>query len=401
MLAPTRRIGLRPQTGQVGALLAVISIIGFGIWARSEPAGVDFHTYLAATHVGLQDGWAHIYDQSLVTSAELSLAPSLVAQPYLSPPPVAWLVSVVALFPYPLAAAIWAALTLTALAGATWWSSGRRGVAGWLGVALAVAPTAVLISVRVGQVVPLVAASVLIAWRLLREDCEMAAGLVLSLVLLKPNTAFLVPIAVLAAGRVRAFATFAVAAAAVVVAMTLSVGVAGLSHYAVELQQPPPGTDALSLGGALGAHGIVAVLLRLIVVAAVIACALRMRRSIGLAIAVGAVGSLLVTPYLHFSDLTMLAAAGWIVWHERPAIQWRAPLVLAWVVSSPMFAMAGLVPSQNRWPLIELAVLCVMTAAAYSDTALSRRLAARVAPMTSRAIATIRAPRRPRRVEFQ
>jgi len=40
-----------------------------------------------------------------------------------------------------------------------------------------------------------------VAWRLMRDDKEIAAGVLLSVIFLKPNTAILVPVALLAAGR--------------------------------------------------------------------------------------------------------------------------------------------------------------------------------------------------------
>src|SRR5437879_10194712 len=54
-------------------------------------AGVDFHTYFAAAEVGLNQGWSHIYDQEVVGLEQKELVPTQWAQPFLSPPPVAWL----------------------------------------------------------------------------------------------------------------------------------------------------------------------------------------------------------------------------------------------------------------------------------------------------------------------
>src|SRR5689334_12578900 len=48
-------------------------------------AGVDFHTYFAAALVGLQHGWAEMYDQSLVRSVQGNLVPQQFTQPFLSP----------------------------------------------------------------------------------------------------------------------------------------------------------------------------------------------------------------------------------------------------------------------------------------------------------------------------
>src|SRR5262245_52305670 len=54
-------------------------------------AGVDFHTYLAAAVVGLQQGWGEIYDQGLVEAVQGRIVPHQFTQPYLSPPADSWL----------------------------------------------------------------------------------------------------------------------------------------------------------------------------------------------------------------------------------------------------------------------------------------------------------------------
>src|SRR5438309_629256 len=87
-----------------------------------------------------------------------------------------------------------AAMALAAYIAALAWSIPSRGIDRWILLVAAVAPWWVLEAVRVGQVVPLVAAGVAISWRLLRENRNVAAGIALSVVLLKPNTAFVVPL---------------------------------------------------------------------------------------------------------------------------------------------------------------------------------------------------------------
>lgn len=343
---------------QVGLLLVAADIVA-GIWNRPEPVGLDFHTYAAAARVGLQLGWSHIYDQRLVTIAQANLVPSQLAQPFLSPPPVAWLAALLGALPYDWAFAVWGAATTLALAVAVAWSAARRDISGWLAAGLVITPWWVLIADRVGQVVPLVAVGILVAWRLLREDRDIAAGLALGLVLLKPNTAFLVPLALLVAGRKRMFSSWLVVAAAGLILLLATVGVSGLAAYINELAHPPPGTDALSLEVAFGVGGWVSVAVRLAIMATVLGAAFGLRRSPGLVIAVAALGSLLVTPYLHLSDLTLLAVVGWIVWRERPSIAWRAPLAASWLMVNPLVA-TWITPTQNRWPLFELAWLLVL-----------------------------------------
>jgi hypothetical protein len=374
MVIPARRwlIGLFAATLLIAITLDVVN--------RPEPLGVDFHTYAAAALVGIQQGWSDIYDQGLVTMAQKYLVPSLWTQPYLSPPTVALLVAPLAPLPYDLAFYLWATATLIALIAALFWSTYYRGWARILAVGAAVAPWWVFHSVHVGQVAPLVAASVLVAWRLLREDRDVAAGLVLSLILLKPNTAILAPLALLAARRFRALGAWLGASAAVGVVSLLLLGPHGTAAYIWSLGNVPGpesrGASQLTLSGTFGATGAVVVVLRVIIVAATLAIAYRFRRTPGISLAAGALGSLLISPYLHGSDLCMFLAAGWIVWHERTDPMWRAILAGIWVLATPFVIMSHIGPPLNRWLVVELVLMVGLAVHAWfgERTLLSRRL---------------------------
>jgi len=343
------------------ALAVVLIAMALDFWNRSEPIGIDFHTYEAAARVGLPDGWAHIYDQALVAAAQRNLVPDQATQPFLSPPTVAWLAAALSPLPYWPSYYVLAAFSFIAFALALLWSSRERGLWRWVTATAALAPWWVVHAVYLGQVVPLVAAAMVLAWRLARERRQVAAGLTLALLFLKPNTALLVPVALLVAGRYRAFA--AVAGAGIVIAgiALVTMGSGGISAYVSQLTSPlPSGADSLTLEGALGVGGGVALALRILMVAVSLAAAFRLRQSAGLVIAAGTLGSLLVAPYLHGSDLCLLGAAAWMVWQERPALAWRMPLAAGWLVASPFIASTGIALNLNRWPLVELVLLAAL-----------------------------------------
>jgi hypothetical protein len=357
------------------AVAAIAVAIWQDVWNRPEPMGIDYHTYLAAARVGLEQGWSHIYDQARVDAQQKLLVPDQTAQPFLSPPTDAWLVAPLTLLPYLTSYWVWAALTFGAYVLALAWASTGKGLSRWLLLAAAVAPWWLLHGVRVGQVVPLVAAGMAVAWRLLREDRNVAAGLAISVVLLKPNTAFMVPLVLLAAGRYRAFAGFAAVSVVVSAVALLTLGFGGVADYVNQLRGPlPPGADSLTLERALGAGAGVAVAVRVLVVAVTVAAAFRLRSTPGLVIAVGIVGSLVATPYLHASDLCVLIVAAWIVWQERPSIAWRIGLATGWVLASAYVQYGGigflnprvLDPRLDQWPLLELVFLGGMVALAWS-----------------------------------
>lgn len=355
----------RRAWGWLGLSVVAIALV---LDIRNRPAaiGIDFHTYLAAASVGWQHGWSHIYDQALVAVEQKRLVPSLWSQPFLSPPTVAWLVAPLTQMSYWTAFWVWAVFNLVALAVALAWASVSTGTCRWIAVVGTLTPWWVLGAVSVGQVAPLVAAGMVVAWRLLRDDKDVAAGLVLSLIFLKPNTAILVPFALLVAGRYRAFAAWLAVGGMLGLLAAVTLGDHGVSAYVNELRGPlPGGADALTINGAVGASGVAASALRLVIVGMVLAAGFRLRSSPGLVVPVGIVGSLLVSPYLHAADLCLLAVATWIVWEELPTRAWRAALALAWVLASPFLFITGFSPNLNRWPWLELILLLGLVGVAW------------------------------------
>ncbi|OLC24110.1 MAG: hypothetical protein AUH40_09380 [Chloroflexi bacterium 13_1_40CM_65_17] len=343
------------------AFVVVLLALALDLWKPTEPIGIDFHTYEAAARAGLQHGWSHIYDQPVVAIEQKQLVPGQRTQPFLSPPTTAWLAASVAWLPYWPSYYVWAVFTFIALALALFWASPDRGLVRWVVVGAVLAPWWVLHAVHLGQVVPLVAAGVILAWRFVRERRDVAAGIALVLLSLKPNTALLVPFALLAAGRYRTFATLTAAGIVIAGVAFATLGSSGISAYVGQVTGPlPPGASSLTLEGAFGVGGAVATVLRVLIIGASLAAAFRLRRSPGLVIASGTLGSLLLAPYLHGSDLCLLGAAAWFVWEERTALTWRLPLAVGWLISSPFVDSSAVQLRLNRWPLLELALLAAL-----------------------------------------
>ena len=348
------------------ALAAVAFAFLLDVLIRHDPISVDFHTYLAAGKVGLDHGWSSVYNQWLVAVAQKELSPGQIAQPFLSPPTVAFVTAPLVTLPYGLAYVVWAVFILAMFAVALAWAGVSTGWGRWIAVVGALAPWWVMHAVNVGQVVPLVAAGTVVAWRLTRERRDVLAGIALVTLVLKPNTAILVPLALLFAWRYRAFAAWVGASAAVLIVVLLTVGPDGMWAYVTQLRGPlPKGADDLTLHGALSLTGVFATALRVLIIGAVLAASYKLRHSPGLVIPLAIVGSLVVSPYLHGSDLVLLAAAGWMVWEERPALAWRAPLALGWFLASPYLYLKGASLHLNRWPWLEIALLLALVIAAW------------------------------------
>ncbi|TMD16391.1 MAG: DUF2029 domain-containing protein, partial [Chloroflexi bacterium] len=120
------------------------------------------------------------------------------------------------LWPYPVAFAAWSLLLLSLLL-LTW-----RLLAGaaprlwrWSALAATLALFPVLFALVLGQVLILELAAVAGAWWMLSRGRQVAAGLLLTAIVFKPQVAFLVPLTLLVAGRRRAVAAWAAGSAAV------------------------------------------------------------------------------------------------------------------------------------------------------------------------------------------
>ena len=351
----------------VAAFGVVAVALSLDLLIRHDPISVDFHTYIAAGQVGVQDGWSHIYDQALVGVEQSRLSPDQRVQPFLSPPTVAFITVPLTPLPYRTAYVLWAAFLFLGLAAALVWASVSTGWSRWIAVVGALGPWWVMHAINVGQVAPLVAAGAVVAWRFARDRRDVYAGLAMTAILLKPNTAILVPFALLCAWRWRAFATWVGTSLAVATVVLLTVGLDGTLAYITQLRGSlPRGADSLTLQRALGVSGLTAAVLRMLIVGAVLAASFRLRQTPGLVVPLAIVGSLVIAPYLHGSDLVMLAVAGWMVWEERPGLAWRLPLAIGWFLASPYLYLRGESPHLSQWPWLEMAFLLALVLSAWT-----------------------------------
>jgi hypothetical protein len=155
------------------------------------------------------------------------------------------------------------------------------------------------------------------AWWLLRHDHPVWAGAALSLIVLKPQLALLVPVCLLASGHARTFGAWLVATLFIGLVALALLGPDGLARYRdVLAQTQTPAWDITrryAISGPLGL-GPVLNITQVVVVAVALLAAWRHRgQGPELPIAAGIVGSLLATPYLGFQDFVMLVVAGWLI----------------------------------------------------------------------------------------
>src|SRR5258708_8943186 len=101
-------------------------LIGFDLWAAAATyvsqyaVRNDFRLAYAAANVGFRSGYSHLYDLAAQRLAIESLGPGFNPQPFISPPPLAWLATPLLLLPFQAALIVWTLLLLAAL-GLTWY----------------------------------------------------------------------------------------------------------------------------------------------------------------------------------------------------------------------------------------------------------------------------------------
>ena len=320
----------------VGLLVGLI-LVGWDLWVAAGTyisqyaVRNDFRLAYAAATVGVTDGYSHLYNLAAQKAAIESLGPGFNPQPFISPPPLAWLVTPLLVLPFQVAIVVWTFLLLAAL-GWTWYllaPPGKLERAAHLALLIGVFPVA--FGVMVGQPGAWVAAAVATAWWLMRKDHPVWAGLALSLIILKPQMAFLVPVCLLMSGHVRTFAAWLAASLVIGLVALALLGADGVARYLDVLAQTQgPAWDITrrySISGPLGLGPLLNVAQLVVVAVALLAAWRRRGEGPEIPMAAGIVGSLLATPYLGFQDFLMLIVAGWLVLRAG-ATSWQIALMV-------------------------------------------------------------------------
>jgi alpha-1,2-mannosyltransferase len=320
----------------VGLLVGLI-LIAWDLWAAAGTyisqyaVRNDFRLAYGAALVGIRNGYSHLYDLEAQRSAIESLGAGFNPQPFVSPPPLAWLATPLVLLPFPIALLVWTILLLSALAWTWYLLAPGQGPAKVAHLALLLGVFPVAFGVMVGQPGALVAAAVATAWWLVRRDHPGWAGLALSLIILKPQMAFLIPLCLLVSGHARTFGAWLLASLVIGLIALALLGPDGVARYRdVLAQTQTPAWDITrrySISGPIGLGPLLNVTQVLIVAVAVLAAWRHRRDGPEIPIAAGIVGSLLATPYLGFQDFLMLVVAGWLV-VRAGAHAWQVALLV-------------------------------------------------------------------------
>jgi glycosyl transferase family 87 len=289
----------------------------------------DFTFYYAAARIGFTHGWSSIYDLAS-QQAELNAMGSgiTVAQlaRYISPPPVAWLALPLTPLPYAVAYWTWSAALLAALVLTWLWAAPGAGRARIIYLLAALGWLPVIYGLQLGQPGLFVAVGVAGSYALLRANHPWWAGMALGALAFKPQLAFLLPLALLAARQNRAFAGSVIALGALALLSAIALGPGGVGAYLDRLSfaSSVPVNSELTLGVRSA---------QIFIAAWTILIANRLRRrGIEWVYACALVGGMLATPYAHLDDLAMLGLAAWLVLRSD-APRWAWVYVFAAVMA--------------------------------------------------------------------
>jgi hypothetical protein len=334
-------------------LASVLALLVLGLldveWLstyRYPVASPDFFVYYLAAKIGQAHGWATMYDAKIFLTAQAAVVGRPL--PYLNPPELAWLVLPLSQLPYGVAVWIWRCVLAAAFLIA--WLLAAPGVRAWKLVSglAGAALLPVFISFWFGQVSLVIAAAVAFSWWLLKRERQWLAGLALAAIFLKPQAAFLVPIALLLAGYWRVFLGWAATTMALASVGLMAVGTSVVTDVAqsMSLVRELPGPIQMSLERQLPfPFGLMA---------AVLTVALFSLLSYGqrgrgpeIPLAAGLLTSVLVSPYINFYDLSGLMLASWLILRTRPE-RWQRTLALGVYVPvylapvAPLFSLGCL-----------------------------------------------------------
>jgi hypothetical protein len=388
---------VRVYSWMIVTIFAIVFIVWVGrslpdlVDPRGKPIGCDFMAFWSAAQLALAGRPEAAFDETAITAIQHAAVPFLpnIWIPWPYPPTFLLVVAPFGLLPYPVA------LALFVLGTATLWAAlvpqilpDRRA---W--IVAAAAPVG-LINLIDGQNAFLTAS--LAGFALLWLDRRpVAAGILVGLLAVKPHLALLFPLALLAEGRWRTIAAAAATVLALCAASLVAFGWASwaafLDHLPVSLamidqhavlwgKMPSPYGFALSLG----APAIVAEFLQGAVALFAAGCVWRVWRRRGAPFEAKAAtlvaGSLLVSPYMFYYDLTWAALA--VAWLAKLGLEngfargEREILLFAWLAPALMPPMHLLTSVQLGFP----AVLLLLVAAVRRGAAAPRLAGAALAP---------------------
>jgi hypothetical protein len=199
-------------------LIAVLACWAF--WtAATRPLNLDFVSFWSAGRLVVEGMPNAAYDVAAHHRAEMQIVPGIGTLPFPYPPPFLALMAPFALLPFAAAFVLWVLLTGTIYAAAA------RRLTAWPYV---LANPTILVDAMIGQT-GLLAGGLLIAGAVISAEAPFTGGVLLGLMIFKPQLAVMLPVALLAA---RQWSSIAGAAVSAIALLLLGLVLFGPTAYA-------------------------------------------------------------------------------------------------------------------------------------------------------------------------
>jgi hypothetical protein len=359
--ARSSRLGW-PLTIATGIALFFIVFSFWAFWLHlTQPEGGDFLSFWAAGRLAIEGHASAAYNVASHRAVELTVAQNMGILPFPYPPPFLIFVAPFALAKYPFAYVLWVAATALFYVYAA-----RK----FVRAIYAVACPPVLVNLLIGQSGVLIAGLFLLGINLI-GTAPLTAGAVLGLLIVKPQMALMLPVAMLAGRHWRAIAGAIASSLTILLVALLLFGTSVyegflrmLPNYAqymqdnrwdwIELASPFAFLRYLGIGesAALAVHGVIAVLAAGLTW---IAWSRRWDEKVPIL----AAATLLASPYfLTYDAVLLIVPAAYLIARNR---FWEVGLL--WLLAAlPVAHFFQLYEGPNTVPLAAMLSLALMSA---------------------------------------
>lgn len=329
----------------------------FRLWAHPNLLRVDYTLYVLSSLQGLHQGWHRLWDLEAQRLAFREI-PGAWWFPNVYTPALS-----VAMIPFTRLSleagyALWRVVLLACML-LTWLLLAPRDWrirVAFLPLLFATEP--VRLGLVMGQILPVQMAALAVSFVLLERGREAAAGAVLAVIALKPQGLFLVPFALLAAGKRRFFASWALCMTAIGLGLLALVGLDGAQAYLHRLRYAESHLNEFWVpwSFALSRWFSSAVPLRLVEASAAglaLFIARQQRERPAVAVAAGLVASLIASPFVHPDDYMFLFPAAWLLLRAEG----HPALAMVLLAGYPAMLVSGNPVIGGRWLLLFIGLL--------------------------------------------
>ena len=216
------------QKLSVYILLAVVNLIAFWVYIQTPPLHSDYGAFYIAGQTA-RTAPAKIYDIQFQAAQQIQAFNNFV--PFFHPPQELLLLAPLSMLPFMRSFHVWQIFSLLCLFAAGLLLGKASGTKPMIAVAIVAAIFPIGICLELGQDSLLLLLITSWCFYLLRKDADIAAGVVLSLALFKPQLPLILAIALLAFGRTKFAASFSVAAAALTAGSIAYMGRVGVRDF--------------------------------------------------------------------------------------------------------------------------------------------------------------------------